>query len=645
MGAGDVNLIAKIAPLNDAFVGLVDAKHVLGAAGNVLPDAVTTRISKLDSTLSTGLVKITTSTGALSVVTDASANWNTAYGWGDHAGLYSLTSHNHTGTYDPAGTAATAVSGHESTYNHSNYNTAYGWGNHASAGYLTSLAGAVLTDQSTPQTIGLTGARLAKLWATDVEVTNAIAGSITGTAAKATNIVGGNNSTLLGSLPYQSNTDTTTLLAPNTTTTEKFLVMTGSGTNGAAPEWQAIALANISGLITGTAPIAFSTSTGAITHSTSAGYKHVPTSGSTNQILKNSGTSGTASWGTVTESSGALANVTTIGMSGVLTSSLATGTAPFTIASTTAVTNLNADLLDGQHASAFLTSLSGALLATGATTGATSQAQVFTNGVTLSNLNAGRVVTVGTSGFLTDSSGLTFNGATLEVTADVVAQQSVTSASDTYYYYPAFNLRRSRGTVSSPTNAVAGDYTGGVNFYGMRTGGFAGAGSFNCAVEAIVGDYIQGVMNFNICNGTSYGANSQRLSLATLASKFQNDYSEPSLTSLTTALAEFIPSIIGTKLSIGGSGVSPYGLWLQTKHVSVDGQCYVLALNPLGGNVGIGVSDPDSRCAINGDIAIVDGMTAPATKSGYAKIYVDAADGDLKIKFGDGTVKTIVVDT
>lgn len=31
---------------------------------------------------------------------------------------------------------STAVSGHESAYNHSNYNTAYGWGDHASAGYF-----------------------------------------------------------------------------------------------------------------------------------------------------------------------------------------------------------------------------------------------------------------------------------------------------------------------------------------------------------------------------------------------------------------------------------------------------------------------------------------------------------------------------
>lgn len=44
-------------------------------------------------------------------------------------------------------------------------------------------------------------------------------------------------------------------------------------------------------------------------------------------------------------------------------------------------------------------------------------------------------------------------------------------------------------------------------------------------------------------------------------------------------------------------------------------------------------------------LSVKDGITAPSTSSGNAIIYVDSADGDLKIKFGDGTVKTIVTDT
>lgn len=42
---------------------------------------------------------------------------------------------------------------------------------------------------------------------------------------------------------------------------------------------------------------------------------------------------------------------------------------------------------------------------------------------------------------------------------------------------------------------------------------------------------------------------------------------------------------------------------------------------------------------------LIDGVTEPSTIAGHAQIYVDTADGDLKVKFGDGTVKTIVTDT
>jgi hypothetical protein len=42
---------------------------------------------------------------------------------------------------------------------------------------------------------------------------------------------------------------------------------------------------------------------------------------------------------------------------------------------------------------------------------------------------------------------------------------------------------------------------------------------------------------------------------------------------------------------------------------------------------------------------INDGITAPAAATGRARIYVDTADGDLKVIFADGTIKTIVTDT
>jgi hypothetical protein len=46
-----------------------------------------------------------------------------------------------------------------------------------------------------------------------------------------------------------------------------------------------------------------------------------------------------------------------------------------------------------------------------------------------------------------------------------------------------------------------------------------------------------------------------------------------------------------------------------------------------------------------GGFAIRDGITAPTAASGRAYLYVDTADGDLKVRFGDGTTKTLATDT
>lgn len=59
-------------------------------------------------------------------------------------------------------------------------------------------------------------------------------------ADRATSLVGGNATTLKGSIPYNAAENTTTQLAPNTTATKKFLSQTGTGTNGDAPEWAVI---------------------------------------------------------------------------------------------------------------------------------------------------------------------------------------------------------------------------------------------------------------------------------------------------------------------------------------------------------------------------------------------------------------------
>ena len=43
-------------------------------------------------------------------------------------------------------------------------------------------------------------------------------------------------------------------------------------------------------------------------------------------------------------------------------------------------------------------------------------------------------------------------------------------------------------------------------------------------------------------------------------------------------------------------------------------------------------------------LGVEDSVSAPSTLSGVSQIYVDTADGNLKVKFGSGTVKTLATD-
>lgn len=45
------------------------------------------------------------------------------------------------------------------------------------------------------------------------------------------------------------------------------------------------------------------------------------------------------------------------------------------------------------------------------------------------------------------------------------------------------------------------------------------------------------------------------------------------------------------------------------------------------------------------ELRLTDGVTAPPATAGVLKLYVDSSDGDLKVIFGDGTIKTISFDT
>jgi hypothetical protein len=133
-----------------------------------------------------------------------------------------------------------------------------------------------------------------------------------------------------------------------------------------------------------------------------------------------------------------------------------------------------------------------------------------------------------------------------------------------------------------------------------------------------------------------------------------------------------LTSTPGELLQVHEAGNSDISLPLKVSSSSTtdgDGVGILFAVGPTAGNYEIakiyallsGPGDTDLvfstssdsasttpehvRIPHDGGIAIVDGITAPATLSGWAKIYVDTADGDLKVKFGDGEVRTVVGTT
>lgn len=55
----------------------------------------------------------------------------------------------------------------------------------------------------------------------------------------------------------------------------------------------------------------------------------------------------------------------------------------------------------------------------------------------------------------------------------------------------------------------------------------------------------------------------------------------------------------------------------------------------------------EGNLTLEGLLSIRDGVTAPAAQTGpnQAQIYVDSADGDLKVLFSDGTVKVLATDS
>jgi hypothetical protein len=213
---------------------------------------------------------------------------------------------------------------------------------------------------------------------------------ITSIDGYAAGLAGGNNTTLLGSLPYQSNTNVTSLLSPNITATKNFLVMTGTGTNGAAPAWGTIAAGDL--------PTASNTAYGAVKYDNTT----ITLNGS-NQLVAGSVTFGSTAVAPGSTST-SIAGLTSIDGTTGLTSAFATpnGTVALLGAATTLNIGASATSVTEGYTS---TATSTHNIATGAVaSGNTKTINIGTNGASGSTT----AITIGS----TNGTTITLNGYT-----------------------------------------------------------------------------------------------------------------------------------------------------------------------------------------------------------------------------------------
>lgn len=175
-------------------------------------------------------------------------------------------------------------------------------------------------------------------------------------------------------------------------------------------------------------------------------------------------------------------------------SDVVTGTAPLIVASTTLVTNLNADLLDGQHGAYYLT------------------------GSNIGGFTAGSVIFAGVGGVLAQDNASFFwddtnnrLGLGTAIPAELLSLQASGNAvrfqADTYYTSASsasqFKFQKARGTSASPLTVVDGDTLANLRWFGYDGAAFREAASIFAVVDgAVSSGIVPGEIYFQTANSS-----------------------------------------------------------------------------------------------------------------------------------------------
>lgn len=413
--------------------------------------------------------------------------------------------------------------------------------------YLSSTTG-ITVSQGTGQTLGTTTNRLTKLWATDITVTNAITGSITGNAGTATAL---QNARTIGGVSF----DGTANIVPQTiqsineaTDTTCFpLFITASGTQSLQPlnnagfiynsNTNALTATTFVGDLSGNATTATKFATGrtiAITGDLT--YTSPSFDGSSNVTA-----AGTLA--TVNSNVGSFTNANiTVNAKGLITAaSNGTGGSGITIGTTTITSGTTTRILYDNAGVVGEYTLTGTgtvvVMQTSPTLitpvlGAATYTTLSGGNITDSGLTAGRITFAGTAGILSDDGKLLWDNTNKFFGVGAAPQSVFLAAGQSTIVAPvsgstgqfvgvdatplritfdthnnasasgtALMFRRSRGTAGTPTAVQSGDTLASFNARGYGTSQYAAAST--------------GVFSFNANEAFTNTANGTYLSIST----------------------------------------------------------------------------------------------------------------------------------
>lgn len=144
------------------------------------------------------------------------------------------------------------------------------------------------------------------------------------------------------------------------------------------------------------------------------------------------------------------------------------------------------------------------------------------------------------------------------------------------------------------------------------------------------------VLNFTSGNRIQIGPQTTSVSTSLVMGLFPG--SSPSLSSDTYSVAKSIGSSV--QLTEGGYATGGFGYWLQTKQTTNAGTSWPILLNPLGGNVGVGLGNvtPSDKLTVNGAV----GLGVAGSQVGSSKFY-NATSGSITLQPVTGALGSAVL--